>query len=185
MVLCCVGLSLAGSAAVVAAPQPTARAYEVQAVYLYHFAQFVEWPATAFPSAESPIVFGVLGSDPFGSFLDDVVRSERVNGRRLVVKRFNSVAEIDTCHILYVGHNDPSTITRALEALHGRGVLTVGDAELFNQKGGIIRFVTENNRVRLRINLQAARAAGLVISSKLLRPAEIVTNPRNRYLVRR
>lgn len=165
--------------------QPAPHAYQVKAVYLYNFAQFVEWPPSVFDGPEAPIVFGVLGSDPFGSFLDDVVRDERVNGRRLVVRRFHSVAEIDTCHILYVGHSDPTTIGRALDALRGRGVLTVGDAELFNQRGGMIRFVTENNRVRLRINVQAARAAGLVISAKLLRPAEIVTNPRHRYLVRR
>ena len=31
------------------------------------------------------------------------------------------------------------------------------------------------NKIRLRINLEAAKAADLTISSKLLRPAEIVT----------
>jgi hypothetical protein len=38
----------------------------------------------------------------------------------------------------------------------------------------MIRFITERNRIRLRINLEAARAAGLTLSSKLLRAAEIV-----------
>jgi hypothetical protein len=40
----------------------------------------------------------------------------------------------------------------------------------------MIRFVTEQNKIRLRINLEAAQAANLTISSKLLRPAEIVTS---------
>ena len=38
----------------------------------------------------------------------------------------------------------------------------------------MMQFVTDNNRIRLRINVEAARLAGLTISSKLLRPAEIV-----------
>lgn len=37
----------------------------------------------------------------------------------------------------------------------------------------MIRLATENNRVRLHINAQAAQAAGLIISSKLLRAAQI------------
>jgi hypothetical protein len=42
--------------------------------------------------------------------------------------------------------------------------------------GVMVQFATENNRVRLRINVDSAKAAGLTISSKLLRPAEIVTS---------
>jgi hypothetical protein len=38
----------------------------------------------------------------------------------------------------------------------------------------MIQFATENSRIRLRINVEAARASGLTISSKLLRPADIV-----------
>ena len=44
------------------------------------------------------------------------------------------------------------------------------------QRGVMIRFVAANNRIRLRINADAAKAAGLSISSKLLRPAELVTS---------
>jgi hypothetical protein len=40
----------------------------------------------------------------------------------------------------------------------------------------MIRFVTIDNKIRLRVNVEAARAAGLTISSKLLRPAQIVSH---------
>ena len=40
----------------------------------------------------------------------------------------------------------------------------------------MIVLVNQDNRVRMRINLSAARASNLVISSKLLRPAELVNN---------
>jgi hypothetical protein len=50
----------------------------------------------------------------------------------------------------------------------------VSDADRFAERGGMIRFVTDRNRIRLQLNLTAAEAAHLTISSKLLRVAEIV-----------
>jgi hypothetical protein len=57
--------------------------YQLKAVFLFNFAQFVEWPASAFPSPETPLVIGVLGEDPFGPYLDETVRGEKVNDRPL------------------------------------------------------------------------------------------------------
>ncbi len=54
----------------------------------------------------------------------------------------------------------------------------MSDGENFAKRGGMIQFVNDKNRIRLRINLEAAQAANVVISSKLLRVAEIVRTPR-------
>ena len=43
----------------------------------------------------------------------------------------------------------------------------------------LVGFVTQDNRIRLRINVEAIKAAGLTISSKLLRIAEIVGDERS------
>jgi hypothetical protein len=61
-----------------------------------------------------------------------------------------------------------------LAALKGRKILAVSDLVEFAQNGGAVRFVTEQNKIHFRINLEAAKKAGLTISSKLLRLAEIV-----------
>jgi hypothetical protein len=42
----------------------------------------------------------------------------------------------------------------------------------------MIRLVMRNSRVRMRIDVDAAKADNLTISSKLLRPAEIVGRDR-------
>ena len=39
--------------------------YQVKAVFLFNFAKFVEWPATAFKSANEPIRICLLGQNPF------------------------------------------------------------------------------------------------------------------------
>ena len=151
------------------------REFQVKAVFLYNFAQFVEWPPSAFASPTSPLVIGVLGLDPFGSYLDEAVRGEKINGHPLVVRRYRWVSEIGTCHILFVSGSEGPRAEQVAESLRGRSILTVCDWEGFARRGGMIRFVMEHNHVRLRINLEAARAAGLTISSKLLRSAELVT----------
>jgi hypothetical protein len=149
--------------------------YEVKAVFLLNFAQFIEWPAAAFAGPKDPLVIGVLGEDPFGDVLDEVVRDENVNGRPLAVRRYARAEQIDSCHILFISRSESRRLEQVLAALRGRNLLTVGDTDGYALRGVMIRFVTEKNRLRLRINLEAARGAGLTLSSKLLRPAEIVT----------
>jgi len=158
------------------AQTPASPEYQLKAVFLFNFAQFVEWPATAFPEPQTPVVIGVLGEDPFGAFLDETVRGEKVNNRPLAVQRFRRVEEIKNCHVLFISRSERDRLGQILPSLKGRNILTVGDAEDFAGRGGMIRFVTEKNKIRLKINVDAAKTADLTISSKLLRPAEIVTS---------
>jgi YfiR/HmsC-like len=151
------------------------REYEIKAVFLFNFAQFVDWPPEASASPQAPLIIGVLGDDPFDGYLDDTVRGEKLNNRPFVVQRYHRVEDIDGCHVLFISRTNPGEFGHIMAALKGRSILTVGDTEGFCHGGGIIRFVTENNRIRFRINVEAAEAAHLVISSKLLRLAEVVT----------
>jgi hypothetical protein len=150
--------------------------YQVKAVFLFNFAHFVEWPPQSFEDSDAPFVIGVLGTDPFGAALEGAVRGETQNGRPFVIERYRSVKEIRRCQILFISRSETAHIEEIGAALAGRSILTVSDAEDSAQRGVMIRFVAENNRIRLRINADAAKAAGLSISSKLLRPAELVTS---------
>jgi hypothetical protein len=148
--------------------------YQVKAVFLFNFAQFVEWPARAFPGPQAPFIIGVLGQDPFGSELDAVARGETVDKRSLVIQRYRNISELHDCNILFIARSEMGELPKILEALKGRSILTVSDADEGDQSGIMIRLLTRSNRIRLRIDVGAARAGNLVISSKLLRPAEIV-----------
>ena len=149
--------------------------YQVKAVFLFNFSQFVEWPADAFETADSPLTIGVLGKDPFGHFLDDTAKGELVNGRPLVVRRYRTIDEVDRCHILFISGSEGPRAGPIFLGLKGRSVLTVRDWEGSTNEGGVVLFLVERGRVRLRINLEAAKDAKLSISSKLLRAAETVT----------
>lgn len=153
--------------------------YQLKAVFLFNFAQFVDWPARCFRNPDDPLVIGVLGDDPFGSYLDELVRDEKVGNRGLQVRRFRRGEEIGTCHILFVSASESQGLESALQHLRGRSILTVSDLESFNRHGGIVRFVVEGGKIRLRINLAAAKACELNISSKILRPSTVVTEGRD------
>jgi len=148
--------------------------HQVKAVFLYNFAQFVQWPDSAFASPEAPLVIGILGEDPFGSYLDQAVRREQVKGRSLVVRRYKNIRDVQKCHILYVSYSDPEEVKKVLAHLRSSSVLTVGDAPGFAYHGGIIQFYKVENRMRIRINHKQARNSDLNISAKLLNLAEIV-----------
>jgi len=150
--------------------------YQLKAVFLFNFTQFVEWPPQAFANANSPLIIGVLGSDPFGAYLDDTVRGETVNGRALLVKRYDSIDEATDCHVLFVSRSEAAHQAEIFRKLKGKSILTVGESEGFISAGGIIRFLTVSNKIRLRIGLDSAQQASLTLSSKLLRPADIVTS---------
>lgn len=153
--------------------------YQVRAVFLFNFTQFIEWPSAAFPKENSPLVIGVLGQDPFGNLLDETVVDEEIKGHPLIVQRFSKVEEISTCHILYINLAKPDQLKHVFQSLKNKNVLTVGDASNFAKYGGMIRFYTEENKTRIRINLNAVRDAELIISSKLLRLADIVEPQKN------
>lgn len=148
--------------------------YELKAAFLYNFARFVDWPVGAYETATSPIVIGVLGDDPFGKSLDDIVAGETVRGRKLVIVRGRTLEAVGDCHILFVSTSHAEESGRLAAALKPRSVLTVGEGARFAEEGGIVAFETAGGHVRLRINLAASRAAHVTISSQLLRQAKIV-----------
>lgn len=153
--------------------QGAARADQVKAAFLFHFTQFVKWPPEAFTNTSEPFVIGILGTDPYGAYLDRLLTDEKVSGRPIVVKRFADEEKAGICHLLFI---NKSIAADALAELHRNATLTVGDAPDFTGRGGIIRFYTEQNKVRFEINITAAKAAGIEISSKLLRLAKLVEN---------
>jgi hypothetical protein len=162
-----------------AARGETTPEYQIKAVFLFNFAQFVDWPPEALADVSAPLVIGVLGEDPFGTALDDTVRNETIKSRKLIVQRYQGIEDVQACHILFISRSEASRLDQIVAALRGRSILTVSDITGSALQGVMIRFITEKNRIRLRVNLEAAKAVHLVLSSKLLRPAEIVTTQKN------
>jgi len=163
---------LAASVVVVtAAPgQDAASEYQVKAAFLYNFGRFVQWPA----QEEAVFRICVLGEDPFGSALEETLQDKTVHQRKLLARRIERVEEAPGCQILFVSSSEEGHLRQILAALRGRSVLTVSELPRFAERGGMISFRLENNRVRFDINLGATERARLTVSSQLLKLARIV-----------
>jgi hypothetical protein len=160
-------LSTVGFAALLSQAPPRDE-YQVKAAFLFNFAKFVEWPGDAFPDGGAPLVIGVVGNDSFGATLEQTVSSKNVNNRQLSIRRLKWGQNLKGCHILFVSSSERRRAGQIVESLKGASVLTVGEMDQFNQQGGIINFLMEENKVGFEINASAAEQSRLKISSKLL-----------------
>ena len=174
--LCLVALVLLQGSQHVLAQAPS-REYQLKAVFLFNFTQFVNWPDNAFENTQSPLVIGVIGENPFGSYLAQTVSGEKINGHPLAVQNYKNEEEIKSCHILFVNVAETKKQEQVLEEVQGKNILTVSDQPDFLKEGGMIRFVMNNNKIKLQINMEACKESKMVLSSKLLRLAEIIKNP--------
>ena len=148
--------------------------YRVKAAFLYNFAKFVEWPPSAFRSPADPLVIGVLGKNPFGDALAAAVAGKSLEGRPFQVRELADAQQVSGCQIIFISSSERKRLKLLFDAIGNSGVLTVGETDNFAAEGGIVNFKIESGRVRLQINLVAARKQHLRISPKVLSLAEIV-----------
>lgn len=165
MILCCGGA---------AGQQSPPTEYQLKAAFLFNFAKFVEWPASDFSSPHSEFSICILGADPFGRAIDDILRGQTIEGRAVTVVRVRQLADVRNCQIAFISPTEKSRLQDILQSVRGRNVLLVGESPGFAAAGGAIQFRMQNDRVRFSINLEAAERAGLRISSKLLSLATII-----------
>jgi len=169
ILVCFLALAVTAEAQSARAPE-----YEVKAAFLYNFARFVEWPSQAFPSPSAPFRICVLGRDPFGDAVSNIVKGKTISGRSIHNMQVQSPAEARSCHVLFLSQSDPETLKQGLERLRDLPILTVGESAGFLPLGGMINFVLEQDRVRFEVNLAAAERHHLKLSSKLLAVARVV-----------
>lgn len=153
--------------------------YQLKAVFLYNFTQFIDWPSASFSSDTAPMVIGILGKDPFGSYLQETIAGEKMNGHPLLIEHYVSAEEIKMPHILFINLPDTKKTEKIITALKGKDILTVSDYDDFLKQGGMIRFVKQKGKINLQVNLEMTKAANLVISSKLLRLVTIFNPTQN------
>lgn len=157
-------------------PEAAAREVQVKAAYLYKFAGFVDWPASAFARPDSPLVIGVAGNDELAGQLEQVVVNRSVGGHPLAVRRLRPGDAPAGLHVLYVGSvgSEPGAWSELLANARGLPLLTVGDAAA-DLPNNMIRFLMVDRHLRFEVALGPVAPSGLRISARLLAAAVRVT----------
>ncbi|MCP4698081.1 MAG: YfiR family protein [Gammaproteobacteria bacterium] len=158
---------------------PVARQYQVKAVFLLNFANFVTWPQAVFASAGTPFHLCVLGQNPFGKALELTVEDEDVGGHAITVEYLSSLEKIAYCHLLFINRSEEKRLPEILERVREHPVLTVSDMNDFVVRGGMVQFFKygKKKKIRFYIDPETVKEAGLRISGNILRIAKIVRRP--------
>ncbi len=169
------GMPLAGAAA----PEPTVKRAAIDAdtataAYLINFLRFTTWPESAQPrSPAAPYVIGVSCSDALLNALITMTDGQSVHGHPVRAIRIKNVADFATCHLAYLNCTEEcgpqdNTLPASLKALQGLPVLTVSPQSDFLANGGQVQLFHAESRLRFSISVEATRAVGLTLSSRLL-----------------
>jgi hypothetical protein len=148
--------------------QATAEEYQIKAAFLYHFAQFVEWPGSTLNGGDLSLNLCIFDGSSHLLELRNSIEGKPIGSRVFHVRQLSPAQDIQGCHILFLSREQARRQSAMLKSLRGLPVLTVGETANFLTDGGMIRFHLEDNKIRFDINLGAADLSHLKISSRLL-----------------
>ncbi|HVV01736.1 MAG TPA: YfiR family protein [Verrucomicrobiae bacterium] len=152
----------------VAARESQPSEYAVKAAFLFNFIKFVEWPEKSLPEKTSTILIGVYGHNSFYKDLEQTIQNKKIDEHPVSLQEVDTPADAAKCQLVFIGATEKSHVAEVIGALKGKSILTVGETDGFIEAGGMINFVREGPKIRFQINNDAATAAGLQISAKLL-----------------
>jgi hypothetical protein len=144
------------------------REEDIRATFLYNFGKFVEWPESSMGEAVASFRIEVIGRDPFGGRLDQLMIGKTMQGRPIEVIHSFKEPSTTPVHIAFVSSSEVNRLGSLLDNYRQNHVLTVSAIEDFIERGGMIGFVTGPGAVRFRIDQAAVEGSQLHISSRLL-----------------
>jgi len=150
--------------------------YQVKAVFLLNLTHFIQWPDAPSPIGDKPFTITIFGRDKIYRHLENVVKGEVINGRKVAIRHTQSLAELEqhSSDILFVS-DDQMALWPQIRAITRR-LLTVSDVEGFAHRSGMVNLLTSGRRIRIEINIIEARRNGFDISAKLLKLAHIINS---------
>ncbi len=148
--------------------------YQVKAAFLYKFCLYIEWPRSAFASADSPIVIGIAGPDDLVAELESITRDHTINGRSLQVRRIDNDADLKGLHLLFVAHTEQARLPQLVAQAQTLPLLLVTESPAGLDDGGGINFTLQDNRVRFDVDLDFTNRQDLRLSAQLLKVARTV-----------
>jgi len=149
--------------------QTSASEAQVKAAFIINFAKFIEWPNLTNTNFRICVL---SKTDTTLQELRRMAENKSIDGHPVEVPTVSGAADLSNCEMLFLPRSQQKDST---EFIHSSApVLTIGESTGFVEEGGMLNLVTDNDHIRLQVNPDAAQAAGLKISSRLLAIAQVV-----------
>ncbi|HAF30444.1 MAG TPA: hypothetical protein DCG75_15485 [Bacteroidales bacterium] len=157
-----------------------ANVYVLKAVYLEKFSRFVTWPNECLMNDHTkPFVISVYGKTPLVDNLEQIYAVQKINNKKVLIKHISNLYEIENSHILVIAETEKKNLQNILSLTKNLPILTISEASGFADKGVLINFYEENNKLRFEINETAVLQSPLQMSFYLLNSAKIVNPVKN------
>lgn len=149
---------------------------KIKAGLVYNFLKSTSWPKLGISQAggNGGLHVCLFGGDPFEGYLYPL--EGRTAQRQVIsIRHTNSTDGVDGCHVLFIHRSKEPVLSRLIESLEGKSILTMSDIDGFSSRGGMIELSTgEDRRVHLLVNKDVVEASGLTIQQNLLKLAQLV-----------
>lgn len=158
------------------AAQTVPREYELKAVYLYNFLQFVNWPDGPCPTNGGRVEeIAVLGDSPIGESLKALqAELKRTKGVEIAVRFYGPYVEgmdLSGCQLLFITQSELKHIKKIIRGLRSKPALLVADDEDCLDQGCMIALLSQANKIRWAVNRRSVEASGLRMNARLLEMA--------------
>jgi hypothetical protein len=140
---------------------------------VFNLTKYIEWP-----HSDAEFLVGYTGDGPMGKILQDTLTGKFAGSRPIRVLLNPSSGQIVYCSIVYIENPSSHKSQEVLRRIGEVGILTVSDSGSFAADGGMVGLVLNDDHVQLQINLEAAQAAGLKVSSRLVNVSVVVHSKR-------
>ncbi|MBI4983934.1 MAG: YfiR family protein [Rhodocyclales bacterium] len=168
------GVWLAAALALPGAAQEAADAPRLRDAVIFKLLLFVDWPAAGAHEAAAPFRLCVLDDGGHGVAMADLA-GRHLRERPLALLRVaRDAGSLRKCHAIFLDAGEQRHLAAVAAATREAPVLIIAEGDQAIQQGAAIALSTAGGRIVFDINLAAARAANLAISSKLLRVARSV-----------
>lgn len=139
-----------------------------QALFIYNFIRYVEWPAN---SSSGDFVIGVLGNGSLINDLNEIAGGKLTGTQKIVIKQLSNVDDAVNCQLLFVNRSFSNQFGELVGRLQGKSTLIVTDKPGMIEKGAAINFVIDDGKQRFEINRSNIEKCNLRVNSKLLEMA--------------
>jgi hypothetical protein len=141
----------------------------VQASYIYNIAKLVEWKDPA--QKTGPFIISVLGSSNLYQELVKKYASKSIGKQAIEVRKLARSAEVDRCHILFVGQSELAMLPALYKKLEKQSTLLVTEYPDAMEDGAVVNFVRVANTLKYEISVVNARKHKLEVGSTLVQLA--------------
>lgn len=160
--------------AVAARPAVALTPEEAKAAFVYNFAKFTDWPASAFKDGQSALQLCVLNASSGEMNAFSALNGKSAKSRELKVQAVRSGEPLAACHIAFLAGATPAAAGDLARALRGHHVLSISDVAGAAEAGSIIGLVPADGKLQIVVNSDALSASRLTLSSHVLQLAKIV-----------